>query len=230
MLGQQQLRRVIKNLFPCRVRSKITNPLCKAESNIYILISQNTLVSDKLGFFQAMCYGEERQWGYRRKLYSPESEHRLLGVCDTARAAQWPPHPQGQPRLSPFSTAGARWRREAAWPQKLMVHAGFGQWWHFHVSRAGGGAGCCALSLLAINRSKTGGLKVGLCGVCSGHLQPWLTGTQEGRSGRMHNSEPGWTIQGKGVSCIPQQAAHRLAPRPSPIRALNSPVYSHLSL
>lgn len=86
----------------CTVTSEISTPLWKAERNIYILISQNTLVSDKRGF-SVHVLQRGKAVGLQEKATQAGRERRQLCKHGTAGAAQWSLHPQRQQRLSLFS-------------------------------------------------------------------------------------------------------------------------------
>lgn len=69
MPGWRQLLRVIKILFPPTIKSKVSNTSWKVEYDIYILISQNSLVSDTLGFPGLVCVGRGRQ-NWAREIFT----------------------------------------------------------------------------------------------------------------------------------------------------------------
>lgn len=115
-----------------------------------------------------MCYEKERQRGYRRKLYSPRSEHRLFRIRDTytERHGDLPIHSDSED-CHPSALLEPDEKEKATWPQKLRVHG------HLAlslvsdgicVSKTGGGwrnkqpcaAGCPAQPFLATDKAKTG--------------------------------------------------------------------------
>lgn len=120
MAGQQQLRRVIKNLFPRRVTSKISNPLRKAKCNIYILISMNTFVPDKLGFLVCALWRGKAVGLEEAGLQPWEAAWAALSVwhCWRGTVTSLCTGTAGSVTLQHYWTRGDR---KAAWPQNLAV-------------------------------------------------------------------------------------------------------------